>query len=61
MYKRQAVNVAGQNDLVPFFAGGEHHALYRRGGAAHLSLIHIYSGAFALPTYVEEMLRDVEP
>ena len=29
------VHVAGQNDLVSGFAGGENHALYAAGGAAH--------------------------
>ena len=30
-----AVDVARQDDLIPAFAGGQHHALYRAGGAAH--------------------------
>ena len=30
-----AVHVAGQDDLIPALAGGQHHALHRAGGAAH--------------------------
>ena len=30
-----AVHVARQNDLIPALAGGQHHALYRAGRAAH--------------------------
>ena len=29
------VHIPGQDDLVPFFHIGEHHGLYRRGGASH--------------------------
>ena len=30
-----AVNITRQDDLIPRFAGREHHALYRRSGTAH--------------------------
>ena len=30
-----AVDVPGQNDLFPLFAGGQHHALHCGGGSVH--------------------------